>query len=454
MRIRWRLTLFGASVTTVALIVFAILLNGIVVAGVSEDQDGLLSEMATASAAEFEALDVAALESANALVVTDPEVSDQAFLIAAAPDGSIVYSEAPPDIRIPAAVIVETLEVGRSEATADGLRYQATGFVHPDGTRAVIAAVQPVRVADENLAGFRAFLVIFGIVTVIAATVVSWLVTGRAMRPLKTLASTADEIASTGDLSRRLPPVRTNDEVGMLTRSFNGMLERLESAQAELRRTIDSQRRFVADASHELRTPLTTIRSNAGFLSDRGDADPADRGAALADIEAEAERMSRLVNDLLLLARSDAGELIATEPLALSSVVEEVVRQARHLGRDIDVEIGGPMAILGDGDAVTQLMWVLLDNAVKHGEGRIEVSARPDETVAVLTVIDNGPGIHLEDTESIFERFRQGNGPRTSSGAGLGLAIAKSIVDAHQGTITASNGPDGGAKLEVRLPLI
>ena len=454
MRIRWRLTLFGAAVTTAALIVFSLLLNGIVVNGVGEDQDRLLLEMAHASAAEFEALDLDALESAAALVVTDPDVSDQPFLIAALADGSLIYSEAPADIRIPAAVILEALEVGESEASADGLRYQATAFDHPNGTQGVIAAVQSIRVADENLAGFRAFLIIFGVVTVIAATVVSWLVTGRALKPLKTLAITADEIATTGDLSRRLPPVSTGDEVGTLTRSFNGMLERLEIAQADLRRTIESQRRFVADASHELRTPLTTIRSNAGFLKEREDADPADRKAAVADIDAEAERMSRLVNDLLLLARSDAGELAADETLALANLVEDVARQARHRGRDIEVDIAGPVAAKGERDALTQLVWVLVDNAVKHGEGRIHVELRPEETDAVLVVTDEGPGVPAEGTESIFERFRQGDGTRTGSGTGLGLAIAKTIVDHHGGTITASNTAEGGARFEVRLPLL
>jgi len=130
-------------------------------------------------------------------------------------------------------------------------------------------------------------------------------VSGRAVRPLADLAETTDEIAATGDLSRRLPSVKANDEVGRLTTSFNAMLASLEETRARLASSLDTQRQFVADASHELRSPLSTIRGNAGFLMDRPDATEEDRNEAIGDISAEADRMSLLVDDLLMLARGD-----------------------------------------------------------------------------------------------------------------------------------------------------
>lgn len=457
MRIRWRLAFYGAAVTSAALFVFALLLNLIVVPGAQEDQDLLLSSIADAAVASIEAADQADLVTGSPPVVIDPATSDQPFVVVVDETGAALYSNAAIEEtapHLPAALIVEALETGSSSATFEESRYQARSFDHPEAGPGVAAAGQSTRVAAQQVAGARAFLVIFAIITVVAAAVVSWLVSGRALRPLNTLARTADHISTTGDLTQRLPSVRTKDEVGALTSSFNGMLDRLADAQAQLERTVDAQRRFVADASHELRTPLTTIRSNAGFLREHPQADPSDRDASLVDIETEAERMSRLVNDLLVLARSDAGAEVESRPVVLAEVVEGAIGKARHLGDRLSLQVEDDAVVSADSDALTQVVLILVDNAERHGRGAIMVTIGADGPEALLVVEDQGSGIPEAEVEKVFERFHRADGTRHHGGFGLGLAIARSIVEAHDGTISARNGDAGGARFEVRLPLL
>jgi signal transduction histidine kinase len=242
------------------------------------------------------------------------------------------------------------------------------------------------------------------------------------------------------------------------------MLDRLEATQDELAASLAAQRRFVADASHELRTPLTTIRANAGFLAEHPDAAAKDRSEALADITAESERLSRLVDDLLRLARVDAGGRLERRPTDLAAIVGDVGRLARARERAISVRTpGGPVVVDGDPDSLTRLTWILVDNAVRHGAGEVEVElglmpgTGEDDAAggrAVLTVADRGPGLPPGDEDRIFERFHRADPARSGSGAGLGLAIARTIVEAHDGTIGAANRDGGGAIFRVELPLL
>jgi signal transduction histidine kinase len=217
------------------------------------------------------------------------------------------------------------------------------------------------------------------------------------------------------------------------------MLGRLEGAQ-------ESQRRFVADASHELRTPLTSIRGNAGLLLRNPPPLAEDARDAAADIAAESERMSRLVDGLLTLARADAGHEFGRSNLDLALVVEPVARRAGiALSRE-------PAPLYGNHDALTQLAWILADNACRHGGGlaTMWVRRRPQEGV-LLVVSDEGPGIPAGQEERIFERFYQGDSARSRGGTGLGLAIARWIVQQHGGRIWAGNAPGGGAVFTVEL---
>ena len=202
--------------------------------------------------------------------------------------------------------------------TEQSLRLYALPF-----TGGYVVAGQSTRVPQSNLSGIVGFLIISGVPTLLAALAASWLVAGRALRPLKDVAGAADEIGRARDFGRRLPQRRSRDEVALLSTSFNQMLEQLQDS-------FESQRRFVADASHELRTPLTTIQGNAGLLA-RGPAVSDEvRRAAAADIAAETARMTRLVDRMLTLARADSGLKLELAPLELRPLVLEVCRQARR----------------------------------------------------------------------------------------------------------------------------
>jgi signal transduction histidine kinase len=231
------------------------------------------------------------------------------------------------------------------------------------------------------------------------------------------------------------------------------------------------QRGFVADVSHELRTPLTTVRGNLALLSRVPRPPRAEREDILADLTGESERLIRLVNDLLTLARADAGRKLKREPLALVPVVEDACRQASVLdtGREIVLECtlgnspsgAGPgedsPIVLGDRDALKQVLLTLLDNAVKHAHGTIRVSLDGDERSATardvaIRVQDSGPGMSPELCERVFDRFYRGDASRSTPGFGLGLSIAKSLIEAQGGSIEVESEQGVGSVFTVMLP--
>jgi signal transduction histidine kinase len=469
-RIRRRLVLYAVAVATLGMTLFGVLLYGLAARGVETDLDEALARLAAETASVVESMGPDALAGREPLAPVDPSTSVEPFVEVLDETGAVIYSTAtlagaPP--RIPAAVVVEATETGTSVATvrpADGveLRVAADAWTSADRTGVAVAG-RSAAFIDDQLGGLGSFLLLSGIITIIAVAIVSWLVIGRALRPLRTLAATADEIAATGDLDRRLPPVRTRDEVGTLTASFNGMLDRLSASQASLADALSAQRRFVADASHELRTPLTTIRSNAEFLAGRPDAQPTDRDAALGDIVVESERMSRMVDGLLVLARVDAGGVFERQPVDLAAVASDVARRASSAGaaraggsgpagRPLRATGSGPAVVDGDLDALTRLCWILVDNAILHGGGEIEVAVSGTGGRVVLSVADRGPGLPEGDPDRLFDRFHRADRARAGDGAGLGLAIARSIAEAHGGSIRAADRPDGGAVFTVDLP--
>jgi signal transduction histidine kinase len=316
---------------------------------------------------------------------------------------------------------------------------------------------QSIAFVESQLETLRIYLVAGVLLSLLCAAAASWFVAGRALHPLDQMATTAEDIGRTQDLSRRLPLTGTNDEVGRLQRSFNQMLRQLEDAYIRLRSALTAQRRFVADASHELRTPLTTIRGNVGLLLKRDDVTGEDREAALTDIASESERMSRMVQDLLTLARADAGYHLEKAPLDLRPIVQDVSRQAQTLqpARRVELLDGMPTMVRGNADAIKQLLWILIDNAFKHTRegGQIQVKLQPGPQWTSLVVSDDGPGIAQQDLERIFERFYQSDVSRTGEGTGLGLAIARWIAQEHGGRVYAGNNPQGGARFTVELPV-
>jgi signal transduction histidine kinase len=294
-----------------------------------------------------------------------------------------------------------------------------------------------------------------------------WVMAGRALRPVAQVTAAAARIAA-GDgtaasLAARLPVPPADDELARLSATFNAMLDRL---QASFR----AQERFVADASHELRTPLTAIRGNVDVLTRQtrngsrtlltGDLTP-----ALEDIRAESDRMRRLLDDLLLLARSDAGEGARSFPITqksgirLDAIAHDAVRSAGSLtqGQILELEAPRPVLLDGDPDRLRQLVMILLDNAIRHtppgGHVRVAVASGADGTVRVA-VRDDGEGIAAEHLPHVFERFYRADGARgrASGGTGLGLAIARAICRAHGGEIEVRSSPGLGATFIATLP--
>jgi signal transduction histidine kinase len=308
----------------------------------------------------------------------------------------------------------------------------------PDGTYLVSGAHLS---QSQGAAGFLLlYLFVTAMATMLVGVAAMWLAARRALRPLRTMAGVVADVGRTRDLGRRLPGVpAAGDEVDRLAAAFNDMLARLEAAQ-------ESQRRFVADASHELRTPLTSIRGNAGLLLRRPRPAAGVVDEAVHDIADESERMSRLVDGLLTLARADAGQELTRCPLDLALLVAPVARRA---GLEASLV---PAPMHGDADALTRLAWILADNARRHGGGDAVMWVRPrPDGGALLVLSDRGPGIPAGDEERIFERFYQPDVSRARGGTGLGLAIARWIAGQHGGRVWAGNDPAGGAVFVVRL---
>lgn len=475
MPLRRRLALYGTGVAAAGMFVFIVLLSGLATNGVRDQQDRSLTAMADAAAAALERGEVVPTAS-RSLVLVDPRISTEPFLLVLGQNGVPRYASglvdgAPP--RIPASVIVEADQQGRSIATVaippppkvptegeqPAIRVVARKWASASDGGLVVAA-QSAAFPTEQIAGLRLLLVISAIVTLVVVAIVSWLVAGRAVRPLVTLAETTSAIRTAGDLSRRLTLSRSHDEVGRLTTSFNAMLERLQSAQAELAAALAAQQRFVADASHELRTPLSTIRTNAEFLRERPDAAEADRAEAIADVANEAERMSRLVDGLLVLARADAGIAVDRRPVDLRAVASEEARRSRSHGRardeaeNVRVTAEGAALVSGDPDALGRAVRILLDNAFRHGQPPVDIAIATRDGRVHLDVRDAGPGLPAGSDERIFERFYRADPARSGDGSGLGLSIARAIVEAHGGTIKARNADGGGAVVSIEVPAL
>ena len=280
------------------------------------------------------------------------------------------------------------------------------------------------------------------------------LVARRAMRPISGLTRAAREVARTRDPDVRLPKPLANDEVSELAYTLEDMLRELSAARGETEATLDRQRAFVADASHELRTPLTSILANLELLE--GDLDGEQREMAASALRSS-RRMRRLVADLLLLARADAGREAPKAPVDMAAVAREAAREAgalsdRHI---VSVDAPEPVVIEGVADDLHRLAGNLVENALIHTPGGtpVTVSVRRDDDAAVLEVSDRGPGVPLAMRDRVFERFARGGGDAApSGGSGLGLAIVRAVAEAHDGSVELDDAEGGGARFTVRLP--
>jgi signal transduction histidine kinase len=274
---------------------------------------------------------------------------------------------------------------------------------------------------------------------------VVWVLVGRALRPVEALRLQVDEITGT-TMDRRVPVPRTDDEIARLARTMNGMLDRLEQASAR-------QRAFVSDASHELRSPVSTIRAELEVAS--ADAAHAEWPAVARRTLGETDRLSRLVDDLLALARLDEAQGPPRRaPVDLDDLVlDESARTHRVPLRTTGVSAG---RVSGDVRQLAQVVRNLVDNAQRHATSEVAVTLRSEDGELVFVVDDDGSGIPEADRQRVFDRFTRLDEARgrADGGAGLGLAVVRRVVEQHGGTVAISDSPLGGARFEVRLPSI
>jgi two-component system, OmpR family, sensor kinase len=461
--IRGRIALFGAGVVTLAVVIFSSLVYVLVERSLVSQQDEALKARGSEVLRQLES--PRGFRPSPFTLPFDIARSSDIFVEITVFNPSQVYSSGKvnnSDPILPADLLQSApsdhgyITNVRAE-NGPLIRVYVRQLITPTGPAGYPVVGTSLPGIERELSGLRLFLVAGGLLTLLGAGAASWWLAGRTLRPLDTMASTAEDIGRTQDLSRRLPESEPDDEVGRLQRSFNQMLRQLEDAYHRLQSALVAQRRFVADASHELRTPLTTIRGNVGLLLRREDITTDDRLAALNDIAGESERMSRMVQDLLTLARADAGYHLDKATIDLLPIMQEVTRQAQTLQplRRIELLDGVPVPVAGNADAIKQLLWILIDNAFKHTHegGRIQLRLDNGNQAARLMVVDDGPGIAAEDLERVFERFYQADASRSGEGTGLGLAIARWIAKEHGGNVTAANNPRGGAAFTVELPV-
>jgi signal transduction histidine kinase len=335
---------------------------------------------------------------------------------------------------------------------ADELRMIVEPVIAADGRQiGYVAWADSTRPLRDLLSTVALSLALGGVVIVLLALVGGLVLARGALAPVAEVTDTARAIALSGDFAARVDAGRPGDEVGDLAVAFNEMLAALEQNHQALQR-------FLGDASHQLRTPLTTIRANLD-LARRPDVPEDDRRAILADARDEAERMARLVADLLSLARAESGARMEFAPVELDAVLVESVRRqaptAAHLKMSVSVE---PALVDGDRDRLADLVGILLDNATRYTPegGSVHAELSIDDASAVLRISDSGVGLSEEDQQRVFERLYRGAWARAMrpSGTGLGLAIARWIVDSHGGTIDLANRDGGGTVATVTLPVL
>lgn len=452
--LKWRLALASAGLTLAILVVFGAVIGHLASERVRDDFNRELRAAVTTLAVE-----VRVTETPAGPLVTGPELNDFAL-----PNGAIVR------------IFDAQGRVLEQTQDAVSLGPPRAGIVDAGQTRVAMARI--LSGATGRVAGYVQYgrseahvdstierLWLFIAAGVLGATLLASLaglaIANRAMRPIKSLTATAREIATTRDPSRHMPQPKADDEVGELARTLEEMLRSLDAANAEREGAMQKQREFVADASHELRTPLTSVLANLELLeaSLRESAQTEDREMVDSALRSS-RRMSRLVADLLLLARADAGRISGRAECDLAEIVGHAAAEVAPVSgdREIQVDNGRPMIINGNPDELHRMVVNLLDNAVRHTpEGsRIELRLSAEGAGATLDVADDGPGIPEEMREQIFDRFVRGTGPADTvpgAGTGLGLAIVRAVARSHGGSVTAGTSAQGGTLIRVRLPL-
>jgi len=340
--------------------------------------------------------------------------------------------------------LTERLRGERASITGERFLFVAEPLVLGGQTRGALVAAHCISCERRNVeASVLVVTEVFTAVMLIASAL-AWIAAGRVLAPLRLLTETAHHI-SESDLTRRIP-VEGKGEIAELTVTFNEMLDRLEAAFA-------SQRQFINDAGHELRTPITIIRGHLELLGD----DPEERRETLALVTDELDRMSRFVEDLLLLAKAEQPRFLSLQTIDLADFTEELFAKAKALApRNWQLDTIAVGYLVADRQRLTQAVMNLAQNAAQYcdASATIRLGSARDRHTARFWVADNGPGIDESEQADIFKRFhRASQGRRRSDGAGLGLAIVRAIAEAHGGQVHLESRPGEGSTFTVVIPL-
>lgn len=466
MSIRWRLAVLYATVTALVLLPVSFVAYGLHTRGQYDALDDSLATTADHFAGEL----VAGGSNSNPLSLphAEPGVFARLYDSSGAQLGASLSPEPPLTGRqaaggsSPYPALTRLLPGARSR-TAPGSFVTARDLSSGERVRLYSLAVSGPATGYiltwkslESEDAAAAFLgkVMLGFVVggVAAAGLGSFTVASNVLRPVTSMTQTARAIAASRGFSRRLDNPGRGDELGRLARTFNEMLASLEEAYR-------SQQRFVADAAHELRAPLTSILGNIELVTRNPGMPEQEKAEAIGYLASEARRLARIIDELLTLARADAGQALELRPVELDRIVLEAVGEMGALARDhyLEVKEIGPSEVAGDPDRLKQLVLNLLHNSIKYTppQGRILVTLKNEGGTAVLTVEDSGVGIPEEDLPHVFERFYRADKARgrDPGGSGLGLSIAAWIVDQHDGEISVDSAPGKGTTVTVRIPL-
>ena len=320
----------------------------------------------------------------------------------------------------------------------------------------IVQVARSVALQEQALGILRRILLAGTTLATVVAFGVGWLLAGAALRPIDRITQTAKAIGAERDFNRRVEYTGPNDELGRLATTFNTMLGELQAGYRQTEEALHAQRRFVADASHELRTPLTSIRGNLALLQREPPIDPTDRHAVVSDMVDETDRLTRLIQSLLTLARADAGQTLRAEDVLVRPVVEDVARQAQSLGprHVITVDATPDIAVRADRDMLKQVLLILVDNAVKFTPpgGAVHIAVHDGGARVHIAVADTGVGIPPDILPHVFTRFYRVDIARSGDSAGLGLSIAQDLVEAYHGHISVASEPGKGSVFTVSLP--
>jgi two-component system sensor histidine kinase MprB len=333
----------------------------------------------------------------------------------------------------------------RSGLASNGARFRIVAVPLSDGRSSYALVLgRPLAPTDGILSSLMLSLLVFGVLGVVVAVGLGWLIARSGIQPVVTLTEEVSRITETDDLTPIA--IRGVDEISDLTRAFNTLLATLESSR-------ERQKRLIADAGHELRTPLTSMRTNVELLvadERQGMLPPGSRSDILRDIAAQLGEFTTLVGDLVLLSREDAVQP-HPEPIDLRDVINSALARAKRRGPGLsfDVELS-PLFLVGEPDSLERAITNLLDNAVKFSPpgGTVRVVLEGDR----LRISDQGPGIAEEDLAKVFDRFYRSADARNTPGSGLGLSIVAQTIKAHGGWVKAGRSAEGGAMFTVRLP--